>query len=140
MEFRYGLWRGVSPLMSESGRQLGEENTRPFLFNDHLPAETLTCKYEGSRNGRLINISALRIAMAHFEPALVLTANVTNYHMRRAYPSTPGQRPGLWDLYAIARASIALIAYRTRRGGRGRSRPAVPDTLTSQYQFISAYS
>ena len=66
MEFRYGLWTGVSALMGEDGRQLGEHNTRPLVFNREIPAEVHACKYKGSRYGREINISALRVAMRHF--------------------------------------------------------------------------
>jgi len=137
MEFRYGLWRGVSPLYSENGRQLGEGNTRPFIFNDHVPAETVACKYEGSRYGALINISALRTAMAHFDDAMVITSAVSRSCFQGVQPSALGSQPGIWDLYIISRASIALIAYDKRRRDENRVSHKVPDVLTSQYQFIT---
>ncbi len=137
MEFRFGIWRGISPLYSESGRQLGEENTRPFLYNDHIPAQTLACKYEGSRFGHDINISALRIAMAHFDEALDVTAAVTAYHGQKRAHSQNANPFGIWDLYIISRASIALIAYKVRLGENRNSNPHVSDVLASQYQFIS---
>jgi len=133
MEVRYGLWQGVSALYSASGRQLGEENTRPFLFNHHVPAETLACKYQGSRSGRQINISALRIAMRHFDEALAITGAVRRFHHQRIGLNRP---LGGWDLYIIARASIALIAYQQRCTALTPS-TTVSDMLASQYQLIS---
>ena len=49
MEFRYGIWVGVSGLMGVDGRQLGEANTRPVVFNRNIPAEVQSCKYKGTR-------------------------------------------------------------------------------------------
>lgn len=134
MEFHYGPWLGVSALFSESGRQLGEENTRPFVLNHHLPAETIACKYEGSRNGRSINISALRTAMQNFDGALAITNAVQSYHVRKKGNQEP---LGLWDLYILSRASVALVAYSMRRHGKADANAQVSDALTSQFQFIS---
>ncbi len=134
MESRFGLWQGVSAAYSESGRQLGEENTRPFALNHHIPAETINCKYDGSRNGRAINMSALRIAMRNFDAALALTGAVRHFHLTQSpTPSTIG----VWDLYIIARASIALIAYQLRKRPTHSAAAPVSDVLASQYQFIS---
>ncbi len=134
MEFHHGLWNGVSALYSENGRQLGEENARPLSLNHHVPAETLACKYAGSREGRLINISALRTAMQNFEPALAITQAV-----RRSYLSRlgPNHQVGLWDLNIMARASISLVAFQQRYVGQTAAPKTVSLALTSQYQFIS---
>ena len=139
METQYGLWRGVSALTSDSGRQLGEENTRPFLLNRHVPADTIICKYDGSRAGHSINMSALRIAMANFDEALQITGAVGQYHMAHAHSANPEKKPGIWDLYLISKASIGLIAYQQRQknAARQQSPSPVSDALASQYQFIS---
>lgn len=143
MECRYGLWQGVSALFSQSRRQLGEENTRPFALNLHLPAERISCKYPGSRSGRQINMSALRIAMTNFDGALAITGAVGQYHRQAisritpAAPITPDAPNGIWDLYIIARASIAIIAYQQRLIGSKRATNCIADDLASQYQFIS---
>lgn len=134
METRFGLWSGVSALYSQSGRQLGEANARPFMLSHGIPAETIACRYEGSRHGRTINMSALRVAMANFDAALAITGAVRRFHLDRAGGH---DRPGLWDLFIIARGSIALIAYRHRARRQGQVDPRVPDALASQYQFIS---
>jgi hypothetical protein len=134
MECRYGLWNGLSALYSASGRQLGEDNARPFALNHHLPAETLACKYPGSRSGRTINISALRIAMANFDAALAIVAAVRAHHLPRVgHPASVG----LWDLYILSRASIAIIAWQQRATRMAPPPRAVPDDLASLYQFIS---
>ncbi len=137
MEFRYGLWRGISPLFSESGRQLGEENTRPFIFNHHIPADVQICKYEGSRFDQLINISALRIAMKNFDEALAITDEVRTYHCKQKQVKNSDTQIGIWDLYIIARASIALIAFEVRRKKSISRAPIIRDDLSSLYQFIS---
>lgn len=137
MEFHYGLWNGVSALYSKSGRQLGEENSRPFLLNHHINAHSIICKYDGSRYGRAINMSALRIAMQNFDAALAITANVRNYHRTRMQNN---HEIGIWDLYIISRASIALIAYQIRcntPSQKALQNRKISDALASQYQFIS---
>jgi len=137
MEFQHGLWRGVSALFTESGRQLGEENARPFLFNDHVPAKTIICKYDGSRNGHPINMSALRIAMTNFDAALEITRAVIKHHARAAAATKPSKPAGIWDLYLIALASISLIACSVRKKTDQKTPAIVPDDLASQYQFIA---
>lgn len=137
MEFRHGLWTGVSALFSESGRQLGEANTRPFLLNHQIPAETVACNYEGSRYGRAINISALRIAMKHFDMALPIIGAVRKFHLEKVGKTAPDAMPGTWDLYIIARASIGIVAYKNRHGAPTRSDAVLSDTLASLFQFIS---
>lgn len=135
MEFRYGLWAGVSSIFGEDGRQLGEQNTSPAIFNHQVETETHICKYSGSRNGELINISALRASMAYFYEACAITVAVRDYHMAQLGKS-PTDHPGIWDLHVISRASLALIAYRYRAGKR-----SIDDRLTndiaSQFKFVT---
>ncbi len=137
MELQYGLWNGVSALYSQSGRQLGEANTRPFHLNMKLPAETTNCKYAGDRNGKSINLSALRIAMRNFDEALDLTQSVKDLYQHRLGPQAKDERLGVWDLYLFARINISLIAYTKRRRSGPPADKYVSDLLASQYQFIS---
>jgi len=135
MEFRYGLWTGISAIYGEDERQLGEDNTRPLVFNRHVPADVHACKYKGSRNGKLINISALRVAMSHFYEASAITVAVRDYHMKRMNrPLT--DIPGVWDQYVISRASLALIAYRYR-SEKLSSDERLPNNLASQYKLVT---
>lgn len=135
MEFRYGLWAGVSSIFGEDGRQLGERNTRPIIFDRHVQTETHACKYEGSRNGALINISALRTAMASFYEACAVTVAVRDYHMVQSGRSIE-DHPGIWDLHVISRASLALIAYRYRAGKLSADDLLAHD-LASQFKFVT---
>jgi len=137
MEFEFGLWRGVSPLFSQSGRQLGEENTRPFIFNHHVPAETQICKYDGSRYDQLINISALRVAMKNFDEALDIVGDVRSFHLHQKDKQNIITKLGIWDLYLMSRACIALIAFQVRHKDTMNASPIVKDSLASLYQFIS---
>ena len=135
MEFRYGLWAGVSSIFGEDGRQLGEQNTSPAIFDRHVETETRICKYAGSRNGELINLSALRTAMAYFYEACAVTVAVRDYHMAQLGKSLDDQ-PGLWDLHVISRASLALIAYRYRTGKLSAD-DRLENDLASQFKFIT---
>ena len=135
MEFRYGLWTGVSPIFDEDGRQLGEQNTRPVIFDRHVETETHTCKYTGSRNGELINISALRTSMAYFYEACAITVAVRDYHMAHLGKSS-NDHPGIWDLHVISRASLALIAYRYRAGNLSAD-VRLPNDIASQFKFVT---
>ena len=75
--------------------------------------------------------------MAHFDDALELTKAVKLYHMAQRDSGDCHATPGLWDLYIIARASIAMIAFRLRATSITNKGQRVEDLLASQYQFIS---
>lgn len=135
MEFRYGLWSGVSPIFGEDGRQLGERNTRPRIFDRHVPTEVKMCRYSGSRDGSMINISALRTAMPHFYEASAITVAVRDYHMTQIGKSTKDNL-GMWDLHIISRASLALIACRYRAGNLSTD-VRLSNDLASQFKFIT---
>jgi len=137
MEFRYGLWTGISGLMGEDARQLGEANTKPAVFMKDIPAETLACKYDGTRYGQLINISALRVAMRHFYDASAITVSVRDYHMARI--NQPADTvPGGWDLYVISRAAIALISHQYRYDyGQARTEDEISNDISSLYKLVT---
>lgn len=135
MEFRYGIWVGISALMGEDDRQLGEANTRPEVFNRDIPAEVQACKYAGTRYGKNINISALRVAMQHFYEAASITVAVRDYHMRQIGKPV-SEAPGAWDLYVISRAAVALISYRYRYG-KTSPNEQVPNDLSSLYKLVT---
>ena len=135
MEFRYGVWVGVSGLMGEDGRQLGEANTRPIAFNRDIPAEVQACKYKGRRYGKNINISALRVAMQHFYEAASITVAVREYHMKQIGKPV-SDVPGAWDLYVISRAAVALISYRYRYG-KTPLNEEIPNDLSSLYKLVT---
>ncbi|MEP1230388.1 MAG: hypothetical protein ABJG88_06905 [Litorimonas sp.] len=135
MEFRYGVWVGVSGLMGEDARQLGEANTRPKVFNQNIPAEVQACKYQGTRYGKNINISALRVAMKHFYEAASITVAVRDYHMKQLGKPV-SETPGAWDLYVISRAAVALISYRYRYGKTSLNEQ-VPNDLSSLYKLVT---
>lgn len=135
MEFRYGLWTGIAPIYGEDERQLGEGNTRPLIFNHNVPAEVHACKYKGSRTDKLINISALRVAMKHFYEASAITVAVRDYHMAKIN-KRPTDLPGIWDQHVISRASLALTAYRYRAGNLSEE-VRLPNNIASQYKLVT---
>ncbi len=72
--------------------------------------------------------------MQNFDAALAITKAVQSYHVDHKGSADP---LGIWDLYIMARASIALIAYRMRFNRQAKVANRVSDDLTSQFQFIS---
>ena len=94
-----------------------------------------TCKYAGSRNGDLINISALRSSMAYFYEASAITVAVRDYHMAQLGKPQSDQ-PGVWDLHVISRASLALIACRYRAGKLSADHRLTND-IASQFKFVT---
>jgi len=135
MEFRFGLWAGVSSIFGEDERQLGEANTSPRIFDQQIPRETSVCSYSGSRKGELVNISALRTAMPYFYDACTITVAVRDFHLEKIGKS-PDDIPGIWDLHVISRASLALIAHRYR-AGKLSAADRLPNDLASQFKFIT---
>ena len=79
MEFRYGLWSGVSSLLDEDERQLGEGNVSPSIFNQDIATDVHECNYNGSRQGKQINVSSLRSTMSHFYEASAITVAIRDY-------------------------------------------------------------
>lgn len=135
MEFKYGLWAGISSLFGEDDRQLGENNTRPARCRRNVKMEFQSCKYQGSRYGKQINVSALRTAMNHFYGATAITVAIRDYHMSRIGKSSTDQ-PGAWDLYAISRASLALISYHYRSQNISPTERLNED-LASQFKLVT---
>ena len=80
-------------------------------------------------------MSALRTAMTHFYGATAITVAVRDYHMTSIGKSFD-ETPGIWDLYLISRASLALISYRYR----AQDVPVdqlLRDDLASQYKLVT---
>ncbi|MEP2944190.1 MAG: hypothetical protein ABJL18_02065 [Hyphomicrobiales bacterium] len=135
MEFKYGLWSGVSSLFDEDERQLGEGNVSPMIFNHDIPTDVHSCKFSGSRDGKLINMSSLRSTMKYFYEASAITVAIRDYHMEQINKPI-NENPNIWDLYVIARASLALIAYRYRSENRPIT-DRMPNDLGSQYKMVT---
>lgn len=64
-----------------------------------------------------------------------ITQAVRDYHM--AQQDKENRQPGIWDLYLISRASVAIIAYQKRAIALNDNSDFIRDDLASQYQFIS---
>ena len=60
MEFKYGVWQGVSSAFCEDKRQLGEDNVWPKFYREKPKTEYHESHIEGSRYGKAINLTALK--------------------------------------------------------------------------------
>lgn len=83
MEFDYDVWNGICTFHSHDGRQIGENNTNPAVYREVIETEHKICKFEGSRNGLPINVTALRHVMAVWTDALQFTTMLRNDYIRR---------------------------------------------------------
>ncbi|MEL7311574.1 MAG: hypothetical protein AAFN07_08695 [Pseudomonadota bacterium] len=137
MEFDYGLWLGPSSLRCETGRQLGEENVWPTLFRRHIPTEYNVTKMRGSRNGLLVNMTALHLVMRAWPKAVELMES-----LRDAYVSLqPEPMPVLsqHDLFILSKAGCGLPAYMVRSRPQRASDGQLPEVVGTQFKLIAGF-
>ncbi|MEN9483523.1 MAG: hypothetical protein RJB37_1403 [Pseudomonadota bacterium] len=113
MEFDYDVWNGICTFHSHDGRQIGENNTGPDVYKEVIETEHKICKFEGSRNGLPINVTALRQVMAVWGDALQFTTLLRNDYIRRRGLSGP--RLTLRQGYVFSKLGAAWPAYLARK-------------------------
>lgn len=124
MEFDYDVWNGICTFHSHDGRQIGENNTNPAVYREVIETEHKICKFEGSRNGLPINVTALRQVMAVWPDALQFTTMLRNDYIRRR--GLDGPRLTLRQGYVFSKLGAAYPAYLARkRSHRISSLPAL---------------
>ena len=126
MEFDYDVWNGICAFHSDDGRQIGENNTNPEIYREIVETESKPCKFEGSRYGLPINLTALRNVMASWDDALQLVTTVrANYIARRGLDHS---RFNLMEGYVLSKMGAAYVSYLVRR--RGSTYAATPPLET----------
>ncbi len=113
MEFDYDVWNGICTFHSHDGRQIGENNTNPAIYREAVDTEHKICKFEGSRNGLPINVTALRQVMAVWPDALQFTTMLRNDYLRRR--GITGPRLTLRQGYVFSKLGAAYPAYLARK-------------------------
>jgi hypothetical protein len=113
MEFDYDVWNGICTFHSHDGRQIGENNTNPEIYKEVIETEHKICKFEGSRNGLPINVTALRQVMAVWGDALQFTTMLRNDYLRRR--RLTGPRLTLRQGYVFSKLGAAYPAYLARK-------------------------
>lgn len=113
MEFDYDVWNGICTFHSHDGRQIGENNTNPAVYREVIETEHRICKFEGSRNGLPINVTALRHVMAVWTDALQFTTMLRNDYIRRR--GLTGPRLTLRQGYVFSKLGAAYAAYLARK-------------------------
>jgi hypothetical protein len=113
MEFDYDVWNGICTFYSQGGRQIGENNTNPEVYRELIETEHKVCKFEGSRYGLPINVTALRDVMAVWDDALQFTALARNLHIQQLKLDSP--RFNLRQGYVFSKLGAAIPAYLARR-------------------------
>lgn len=113
MEFDYDVWNGICTFHSHDGRQIGENNTNPAVYKEVVDTEHKICKFEGSRNGLPINVTALRLVTAVWPDALQFTTLLRNDYIRRR--GLTGPRLTLRQGYVFSKLGAAYPAYLARK-------------------------
>jgi hypothetical protein len=113
MEFDYDVWNGICTFHSHDGRQIGENNTGPDIYKEVIETEHKICKFEGSRNGLPINVTALRQVMAVWPDALQFTTMLRNDYIRRRGITGPSLT--LRQGYVFSKLGAAYPAYLARK-------------------------
>jgi hypothetical protein len=113
MEFDHDVWNGICTFHSHDGRQIGENNTNPEIYREVIETEHKICKFEGSRNGLPINVTALRQVMAVWPDALQFTTMLRNDYIRRR--GLGGPRLTLRQGYVFSKLGAAYPAYLARK-------------------------
>lgn len=119
MEFKYGVWDGISTCFTEDGRQLGEDNAGPPLRQQNVPTEYQIARHKDSRNGLTMNVSALRDVMQHWNEAIsLILANRELLMSKYNYTSALS----LIQLQLLSKLAVALPAYMVRANKQGIDR------------------
>ena len=113
MEFYYDIWNGISSLRGYENRQIGENNTFPAEYKEMMETQHNPCKFEGSRHGRLINMTALRHVMSVWDESFQFVTLLRNQFMKDRGIS--GKRMNLRQGYAFSKIGAAFPAYLARR-------------------------
>ncbi|MEL7022516.1 MAG: hypothetical protein AAGL69_02145 [Pseudomonadota bacterium] len=137
MEFDYGLWLGPSSLRCETQRQLGEENVWPTLFRRHVATDYNVTKMRGSREGLLINMTALHLVMHAWNDALALMQS-----LRDGYLTLQPDRPNHLsqaDLFILSKAGCGLPAYLVRHLPARYHDGQLPAIVGTQFKLIAGF-
>lgn len=113
MEFDADVWNGICTFRSQQGRQIGENNTGPEIYKEVVETEHRICKFEGSRYGLPINVTALREVMATWEDALQFSTIARNDYIKRR--KLCSDRFNLRQAYVLSKLGAAIPAYLARR-------------------------
>lgn len=129
MEFAQDVWNGICTFRSTANRQIGENNTGPDIYKATVETEHKICKFEGSRYGLPINVTALREVMTVWDDALQFTTLLRQRFMARHGLTDP--RFNLRQGYVFSKAGAAIPAYQARRAERPIADGTLPPLETA---------
>ena len=120
MEFEFDAWNGISSLHCWNGRQIGEDNAGPYLYNEPSNNQYEECKFRDSRRGLPMNVTNLRLVMPYAADAYQLTTRLREQYIE--HRELKSKRFNLIQAYLFSKFAVSIPAYLTRR----REKP-VPD-------------
>jgi hypothetical protein len=113
MEFDFDVWNGISSFHAHDGRQIGENNTAPSMYRERIATEHRVCKFEGTRSGLQMNVTALRSVMGVWDEALQFVMLARERHLRHTGHSGP--QMNLRQAYVFSKMAAAYVAFLVRR-------------------------
>lgn len=114
MEFDVDVWNGISCFHAQEGRQIGENNTHPEMYKEVIDTEHRTCKFDGTRFGLPMNMTALRNVMSVWDEVLQFVTLARTRYM--AHRGLTGPHLTLRQAYVFSKLGAGLAAYPARRG------------------------
>lgn len=113
MEYDFDVWNGISSFRASNGRQLGENNTTPGIYREVVATEHKAARFGGSRQGRQINMTALRNVLPVWDDAVQLTLLLRDNFIARHGLSGPALNPR--QGYVFSKMAAAYVAFLARR-------------------------
>jgi hypothetical protein len=113
VEFHYDMWVGISSFYGENGRQIGENNTAPRRYKENMETLHKPSRFEGTRAGLLVNMTALRHVMNVWDESIQLTTALRDDYIR--HRKLENTRFNLRQGYVFSKIGAALPSYLARR-------------------------
>ena len=131
IEFDRDVWNGICTFRSATGRHIGENNTNPKFYREMIETKHLVCAFEGSRNGRQVNITALRHMIPIWDDVLQFTLLMRNHYIE--HRELHSARLNLRQGYVFSKMTAAYLSFLARRTRNPLSSGTLPALETAYF-------
>jgi hypothetical protein len=118
LELIIPVYRVAHIALDADQRQLGEANVFPSALRLDVPTEWRTCNLPGTRyqSERPMNVTAMRLMLAHWSPMMAAMLCVREGYLRR-FP----EAEGAWTVGDVERLAVTVLALPTYQLMRQRN-------------------
>ena len=133
-ELRFGLWNITSFLFQPNKRQLGEDNVFQAIRKKPQITEYRVSKLEGSRKGKIANMTALKDIMLNWQSTMEVLASIRQHYVETLQIKTTTFNAA--DLMMFTKHVIALPVFMVRNNEDGNSDGIVDIEMATIYQLV----